>query len=141
MCAVISTKLSCLQRLGCTYAERSTHCVVRTSNETIGLSEKIIANRYNLCLRTVRSWYTLFGKGVSFQDITGRPKALDSQSMTSLKRKISEDESFSFPCLEITDEIAFLVEQEKIETTKRRRSGIVSFPVNYNCMSHRTIKK
>lgn len=96
--------------------------------------------RYNLSRNSVKSWYEKFRSGGCFYDGKGRPSSPDSEAKEALKRKLGDMTSPTSPS-EITDEVAYLIEQGRIETRIRNRKGIVSYPVSIDILSDETMRR
>jgi hypothetical protein len=94
------------------------------------------ASRYKISRNTVKSWYSRFLSGNAFYDCKGRPPALDDESLQSLRLKVP-----STPDSEATDDVDLLIENEKLETRKRRRPGIASYTVSHDFLCPATLKK
>lgn len=99
------------------------------------------STRYQIPRRTVRDWYAIYSSGNCFHDGNGRPTSLDAIATSSLQSKL---EQLTPPTADkidaISDEVASLIEQEKVETKKRRRQGgIASFPVSIDVLSDVTM--
>ena len=97
------------------------------------------SKRYNIPRTTVAGWYNIYRKGNCFHDGNGRPASLDAESMIVVNNKMTPSDRENMN--NISDDLAFCIEQEKIATRKRRRQGIVSFPVCVDVLSDDTLRR
>ena len=105
---------------------------INNSSERLTVSEA--SKRYNLNRKTVSSWYSRFNERGKFYDSNGRPPELDAEAVQSLKTKLQTS-----PNLEASEIFDFYIEMAKLETRKRRRSGIASYPICHDFFCDKTL--